>query len=219
MGCVLVFTFNPYSNNYPWSTMIQRMDTLTLMNDKGDIVMQTQSKLEVKNEFDLILEFVRAVVPNNWNVYWSWEAKQRLKKDRHTCNIQLQVDPHRDILKDACCGMVHYLRWSDGIMFTQIYLDTDDYDTEQRLLHELAHVAEQNYIMVKEGAFRHEGASICGTIYSHMNAKDDRDPPDPAVITSYKYGDHGELFERCLRAFHARAKRKGATLDFSQLWR
>ncbi len=48
--------------------------------------------------------------------------------------------------------MVHYLRWSDGIMFTQIYLDTDDSDIEETILHELAHIAEHRYIMLKEEA-------------------------------------------------------------------
>ena len=178
--------------------------------------MKTRSKLVVRNEYDLILEFTRAVVPRNWNVYWNWSWKED-SKARHTCNIQLRADPYHDILKDDCRGVVNYLRWIDGITFTQIYIDTEDYDTEEMILHELAHVAEQRYIMLKEGGFRHEGASICGTIYSHSNTGQDDKPPDPVVITAYKYGDHGELFERCLRAFRIRARRRGATLDFSQL--
>jgi hypothetical protein len=180
--------------------------------------MKTQSESVVKNEFDLIFEFVRAVVPSNWNVYWSWAWKED-KKVRHTCNIQVQADPYRDILKDDCRGRLHYFRWFDGVMFTQIYLDTDDYDTEETILHELAHVAEHRYIFLKEGGFRQEHASIFGTIYSHSNTEDDHKPPAPAVITAHKYGDHGELFERCLSAFRSRAMRKGKTLDFSQLWR
>jgi hypothetical protein len=106
-------------------------------------------------------------------------------------------------------------------MFTQIYLDTDFlYYLEEMILHELAHVAEHRYIMLKEGGFRHEHASICGTIYHHNTyTEDDNIPPEPVVITTDKYGDHGELFERCLSVFRARARRKGATLDFSQLWR
>jgi hypothetical protein len=175
--------------------------------------MKTLSRSEVKNEFDLILEFARAVVPRNWNVYWNWAWKED-SKVRHTCNIQLQADPYRDILQDDCHGVVNYLRWFDGITFTQIYIDT-----EETILHKLAHVAEQRYIMLKEGGFRHECASICGTIYSHSSTRHDDKLPDPVVITAYKYGDHGELFEGCLSAFHTRAKRKGATLDFSQLWR
>jgi hypothetical protein len=172
----------------------------------------------VKNQYDLILEFVQAVVPHNWNVYWSWAAKKELKKDRHTCNIQLQTDPHGGILEGARCNTAHYLRWSDGIMATQIYVDTDDYDTGDRILHELAHVAEQRCIMLKEGGFRHKSASICGAIYSHLNIGGDNKLPDPAVITSQKYGDHGDLFRRCVRAFHTRAKKKGATLDFAKLF-
>lgn len=186
---------------------------------QGGLFMQTQSKPVLKNEFDLILEFMRIVVPHNWNVYWSWEAKQELKKDRHTCNIQLQTAPYRDVLRDDYRGMVHYLRWLDGIMFTQIYLDADDYDLEETILHELAHVAEQLYIMLKEGGFRHKEASLCGTLYSHMSTEDDDRRTKPVVLTAYKYGDHGELFERCLSAFRIRAKRKGARLDFSELWR
>jgi hypothetical protein len=111
--------------------------------------------------------------------------------------------------------VVNFLRWIDGITFTQIYIDTEDYDMEETILHELAHVAEQRYIMLKEGGFRHECASICGTIYSHSSIGRDDKPPDPVVITAYKYGDHGELFERCLSALHTRARRKVATLDFS----
>jgi hypothetical protein len=180
--------------------------------------MGTLSRSVVRNQYDLTLEFARAVVPRNWNVYWSWEAKQELKKDRHTCNIQLQSDPYRDILKDDCRGVLNYLRWFDSIMFTQIYLDTDDYDMGETILHELAHVAEHRYIMLKEGGFRHEAASICGTVYSHSDTEDDDKLSDPVVITAYKYGDHGELFERCLSAFHARARRKGKTLDFAKLF-
>jgi hypothetical protein len=180
--------------------------------------MKTQSKSVVRNQYDLMLDFARAVAPRNWNVYWSWEAKQELKKDRHTCNIQVQADPYRNILKGDRCSMAHYLRWFDGIMLTQIYLDTDDYDIEETILHQLAHVAEQCYIMLKEGGFRHEAASICGTVYSHSKTKEDDKPPDPAVITARKYGDHGELFQRCLNAFHARARRKGVTLDFVELF-
>lgn len=115
--------------------------------------------------------------------------------------------------------MVHYLRWLDGIMFTQIYLDADDYDVEETILHELAHVAEQLYIMLKEGGFRYKEATLCGTLYSHMNTDDDDKPTKPIVLTAYKYGDHGELYERCLSAFRIRAKRKDVRLDFSQLWR
>ncbi len=177
--------------------------------------MQTLYKSSAKNEFDLILEFVRSVVPRNWNVYWNWSWKD-YRKDRHTCNVQLQADPFRDILQDDCRNTVHYLRWCDGTMFTQIYLDTDDYDIEETILHELAHIAEHRYIMLKEGGFRHDCASICGTVYSH--SKDDK-LPDPVVITANKYGDHGEIFERCLSVFRSRAQKKGATLDFSQLWR
>jgi len=179
--------------------------------------MKTLSRSVVKNQYDLMLEFARAVVPRNWNVYWSWSWNED-KKVRHTCNIQLVADSYRDILRDDSRGMVRYLRWFDGITLTQIYLDTEDYDTEETILHELAHVAEQRYIMLKEGGFRHEGASICGTIYSHSNPEDNNKPLDPAVITAYKYGDHGELFERCLSAFHARARRKGKTLDFAKLF-
>jgi len=181
--------------------------------------MQTQSKSSEKNEYDLILEFARAVVPHNWNVYWSWEAKQELKKNRHTCNIQLQASPYRDILKDDYRGMAHYLRWLDGIIFTQIYLDADDYDLEETILHELAHVAEQLYIMLKEGGFRYKEATLCGTLYSHINTEDDDKPTKLVVLTAYKYGDHGELYGRCLSAFRIRAKRKDVRLDFSQLWR
>lgn len=180
--------------------------------------MKMQNEFVAKNEYDLILGFVGAVVPANWNAYWSWEASHAMKKDRHTCNIQLQADSYRDILRDDCHGMLHYLRWFDGVMFTQVYLDTDDYDMEEMILHELAHVAEQRYIMLKEGGFRHQSASICGTIYSHSNGEADCKPSEPVVLTAYKYGHHGALFERCLNAFHSRAKRRGATLDFTHLW-
>lgn len=180
--------------------------------------MISQSKSTVKNQYDLILEFAQAVVPCNWNVYWIWNTKNELMKDRHTCNIQFQAEPYRNILKDDCSGLSRYVRWSDGIMFTQIYVDSDDYDIGEAILHELAHVAEQRYIMLKEGGFRHEGASICGSLYNHWNTKDSDRTPDPAVIISYKYGDHGELFERCLSAFHFRAKRKNVTLDFAKLF-
>jgi hypothetical protein len=159
------------------------------------MLMKTPSRAVAKNQYDLMLEFAQAVVPHNWNVYWSWAWKED-RKVRHTCNIQLMADPYRDILRDDCRGVVNYLRWHDGITFTQIYLDTEHYDTEETILHELAHVAEQRYIMLKEGGFRHEGASICGTIYSHSSTGHDDKPPDPVVITAYKYGDHGELFER-----------------------
>lgn len=180
--------------------------------------MITQGKSMVKNQYDLILEFAQAVVPHNWNVYWNWNAKNELKKGRHICNIQFQAEYYRNILKDDCCSLSRYVRWFDGIMFTQIYLDSDDYDIGEAILHKLAHVAEQRYIMLKEGGFRHEGASICSTIYGHWNTKDGYRPPGPAVITSYKYGDHGELFERCLSAFHSRARRKNVTLDFAGLF-
>lgn len=176
--------------------------------------MQTLSKSSTKSEFDLILDFVRAVVPRNWNVYWSWSWKDN-KKDPHTCNIQFQADPYRDILQDDSRTMVHYLRWSDGIMFTQIYLDTDDSDIEETILHELAHIAEHRYIMLKEGGYRHSSASICGSVYSHSN--DDKSPA-PVVMTANKYGDHGALFKRCLSAFRSRSRKKGAALDFCQLW-
>jgi hypothetical protein len=73
--------------------------------------MQTQTKQVVKNQYDLLLEFAQIVVPFNWNVYWGWAAKQELKKDRHTCNIQVRADRYRNILKDDCCCMAHYLRW------------------------------------------------------------------------------------------------------------
>ena len=179
--------------------------------------MQAQSNSVMKNQYDLILEFTRAVVPKNWNVYWNWSWKED-KKVRHVCNIQLQADPYRNILKDDGCSTLHYLRWFDGVTFTQIYIDTNDYDIEETILHELAHVAEQRLIMLKEGGFRHEGASICGTIYSHSSSEEDDAPPDPAVITAYKYGDHGELFQRCLSAFYSRARKKGVALDFAKLF-
>ena len=118
--------------------------------------MKTLSSSVVRNDTDLILEFTRVVVPRNWNVYWNWSWKED-KKVRHTCNIQLQADPYRDILKDDCRGVVNYLRWIDGITFTQIYIDTEDYDTEETILHELSHVAEQRYIMLKGGRIQARG--------------------------------------------------------------
>lgn len=182
--------------------------------------MQTQSTSIVKNQYDLILEFARTVVPLNWNVYWSWAAKSYLRNDRHVCNVQLRPDPFRDILKDDLFATSHYLRWCDGVMFTQVYVDTDDYDLEEAILHELAHVAEQRCIMLKEGGFRRKGASICGALYSHANMDDiaANSRPEPAVLTVYKYGDHGELFQRCLSALRSRAKSRGATLDFAELF-
>ena len=131
--------------------------------------MKTRSKLVVRNEYDLILEFTRAVVPRNWNVYWNWSWKED-SKARHTCNIQLRADPYHDILKDDCRGVVNYLRWIDGITFTQIYIDTEDYDTEEMILHELAHVAEQRYIMLKEGGFGRRGAPQYAAQYTVIQA-------------------------------------------------
>ncbi|MBP8745981.1 MAG: hypothetical protein KBH86_12765, partial [Syntrophorhabdus sp.] len=127
--------------------------------------METRTNSVVKNEYDQILEFARAVVPHNWNVYWSWSWKEA-KKIRHTCNIQLHDDPFRDILEDGHLAMVHNMRWSDGIMFSDIYLDTYRfYSMEETILHELAHVAEQRYIMLKDGSFREKDTTISGAFY------------------------------------------------------
>jgi hypothetical protein len=179
--------------------------------------LKTRRRSVRKNEFDAILEFAQDVVPRNWNIYWSWTA-ERLKRDRHTCNIELKADPYHDDMKDDCVGMLHDLRWFKGFVFTEIYLDTDHYDMEETILHELAHVAEHRYIILREGGFRQDHASICGTIYSHFSSKEDETLPDPVLITVEKYGDHGDLFKRCLNAFHSRASRKGSNLKNYSIW-
>jgi len=179
--------------------------------------MQTHRNAVVKNEYDLILEFARAVVPSNWNIYWNW-SKKEMKKGRHTCNIQLRADPNHNDLEDDHLAMVHNLSWLDGVMFTEIYLDTYRfYAMEETILHELAHVAEQRYIMLKEGGFRQENASIYGKF---CRRSDGKKAGKSHVVFPFidKYEDHGELFERCLSAFHSRAKRKGKTLDLAKLF-
>ena len=104
-------------------------------------------------------------------------------------------------------------------MFTQIYLDTDSYyELKETILHELAHVAEHRYAMLKKGSFRREHTAICGAKCSRSNIKDYGKGSEPIPATTSRYGEHGKLFDRCLAAFHSRAKRKGATLDFSKLW-
>lgn len=179
--------------------------------------MQTRSKSAVKNEYDQILEFARAVVPNNWNVYWSWSWKEQ-KRIRHTCNIQLHDDPYCDILEDGHLAMVHNIRWFDGVMFADIYLDTYRFYTmEETVLHELAHMAEQRYIMLKDGGFRQKNAAVCGAFYRHSNTKK-ADKSQCVFPFTDIYEDHGELFERCLSAFHRRAKKKGKTLDLAKLF-
>lgn len=179
--------------------------------------MQAQSRSVVKNEYDLILEFTRAVVPSNWNVYWKW-SKKELKKNRCTCNIQLRADLNQNDLEENHLAMVHNLRWLDGVMFTEIYLDTYRfYAMEETILHELAHVAEQRYTMFKEGSFRQENASIYGKFCRHADGKK-VEKSHLVFPFNYKYEDHGELFERCLSTFHSRAKRKGKTLDLAKLF-
>ena len=120
--------------------------------------MITQGKSMVKNQYDLILEFAQAVVPHNWNVYWNWNAKNELKKGRHTCNIQFQAESYRNILKDDCCSLSRYVRWFDGIMFTQIYLDSDDYDIGEAILHKLGGSRGRTTLhYVKGGRFQARG--------------------------------------------------------------
>lgn len=179
--------------------------------------METRTNSVVKNEYDQILEFARAVVPHNWNVYWSWSWKEA-KKIRHTCNIQLHDDPFRDILEDGHLAMVHNMRWSDGIMFSDIYLDTYRfYSMEETILHELAHVAEQRYIMLKDGSFREKDTTISGAFYRYSNTKKAGKSQQVFPFTGI-CEDHGELFERCLSAFRRRAKRKGKSLDLAKLF-
>jgi|GEM_PF-1435428 len=179
--------------------------------------MQTQGASVVKNEYDQILDFARALVPKNWNIYWSWTWKEQ-KKVRHTCNIQLHDDPYCDILEDGHLAMVHNIRWTDGVMFADIYLDTYRfYAMEETILHELAHIAEQRYIMLKDGGFRQTNTKICGAFYRHGESKKgDTSKRNFPFIDIYE--DHGELFKRCLGAFRRRAKKKGKTLDLANLF-
>lgn len=179
--------------------------------------MKTRNAPVVKNEYDQILEFARAVVPKNWNIYWSWSWKEQ-KKVRHACNIKLHDDPYCDILENGNLAMVHNMRWIDGVMFADIYLDTFRfYAMEETILHELAHIAEQRYIMLKDGGFRRKNTTICGAFYRHAEVKKGEKSKRTLPFLD-KCEDHGELFERCLSAFHLRTKKRGETLDLAKLF-
>jgi len=179
--------------------------------------MQTRGVSVVKNEYDQILDFARAVVPKNWNIYWSWSWKEQ-QRIRHTCNIQLHDDPYCDILEDGHRAVVHTIRWIDGVMFADIYLDTYRfYAMEETVLHELAHIAQQRYIMAKDNGFRQKNTKVCGAFYRHAESKKS-DPWKRTFPFIGKYEDHGELFQRCLGAFHRRAKKKGKSLDLAKLF-
>jgi len=179
--------------------------------------MKTRSTPVVKNEYDQILQFARDVVPKNWNIYWSWSRKEQ-KKVRHTCNIKLHDDPYCDILEDGHLAMVHNMRWIDGVMFADIYLDTFRFYTmEETILHELAHIAEQRYIMLKDGGLKRKNTTICGAFYRHADAKKSEKAKRSLPFIN-KYEDHGELFGRCLNAFHLRTKKRGKTLDLAKLF-
>lgn len=182
--------------------------------------MKARQKAVPKNKYNLILDFTQAVVPRNWNVYWSWTAEHESKRDTHTCNIQLKADPDHIFMKDDSLGIINELHWTDGCMFTKISLDTDSYyDLKEVILHELAHVAEHRYTMRKKVGSRRQCTSLCRIIRSHSSTQYPPTPPGTGSIRTRRYDDHGELFERCLTAFHSRAQRIGTSLDFSRVWR